>query len=50
VRVGLRDGRTLLLEGSNDVDETNKGIFVRLESGRTMLVRWAELERVTFEE
>jgi hypothetical protein len=49
-RVGLRDGRTLLLEGSNDVDETNKGIFVRLESGRTMLVRWAELERVTFEE
>ena len=33
--VRLLDGRTLQLEGSNDVDEDNKGIFVSLDDGET---------------
>jgi hypothetical protein len=47
-RVELLDGRSLLLEGSNDVNDENQGIFVRGESGRTVLVHWRDLERVTF--
>jgi hypothetical protein len=47
-RVELLDGRSMLLEGSNDVNDENQGIFVRGESGRTVLVHWRDLERVTF--
>jgi hypothetical protein len=39
-RVELRDGRSLLLEDSNDVDERNQGIFVLVEGAETVLVRW----------
>jgi hypothetical protein len=46
-RVELVDGRSLLLEGSNDVSEENQGIFVRPEGGETMLVRWRDFRRVT---
>jgi hypothetical protein len=48
-RVELLDGRSLLLEGSNDVNEENGGIFVRLDGGGMVLVRWRDLQRVTFE-
>lgn len=48
-RVTLRDGRTLALDHSSDVDETNRGIFVELEDGETRLVRWRDFVRVTFE-
>ncbi|HUF75444.1 MAG TPA: hypothetical protein VMM35_04165 [Longimicrobiales bacterium] len=47
-RVELVDGRTLLLEESNDVNHENQGVFVRPESGETILVRWPDLARVTF--
>jgi hypothetical protein len=47
-RVELRDGRSLLLEDSNDVDERNQGIFVLVEGAETVLVRWRDLARVTF--
>jgi len=47
VRVELRDGRVLELDGTNDVGEENQGIFVRPEEGGTVLVRWRDLERVT---
>lgn len=47
--VVLRDGRTFELEGSNDVDEDNKGIYVTLEDGETVLVEWWDFREVTFE-
>ena len=46
-RVELLDGRSLHLEDSNDVDERNQGIFVRVEGRGTVLVPWSELERLT---
>jgi hypothetical protein len=48
-RVRLLDGRAFELGGSSDVDETNKGIFVELEGGETVLVRWDDFESVTFD-
>jgi len=57
-RVTLRDGRILELDGSNDVDDTNHGIFVLEEgSGRSpddeeaewVMVRWVDFRVVRFE-
>jgi hypothetical protein len=47
--VTLRDGRTISMDGSNDVDSGNKGIFVTGEGGETVLVRWRDFREVTFE-
>ncbi|HKJ01033.1 MAG TPA: hypothetical protein VJ997_01225 [Longimicrobiales bacterium] len=47
--VTLRDGRTLHLEGSNDVDEDNKGIFLTLDDGETVLVPWRDFAEAWFE-
>ena len=47
--VTLLDGRVFELEGSNDVDEDNKGIFVTFEDGETILVSWWDFARVTFQ-
>ncbi|HSM60293.1 MAG TPA: hypothetical protein VK849_05825 [Longimicrobiales bacterium] len=46
--VTLLDGRTFELEGSNDVDDGNKGIFVTLEDGDTVMVPWWDVRRVSF--
>jgi hypothetical protein len=46
--VVLRDGRTFELEGSNDVDDRNKGIYLTPEDGDTMLVEWMDVREVTF--
>jgi hypothetical protein len=46
--VTLLDGRSLELEGSNDVDEDNKGIFVTLDDGETVLVPWHDFREVVF--
>jgi hypothetical protein len=55
VRVTLQDGRVLVLEGSNDVNEENKGVFVRPdteegsgESGETewIMVRWEDFREL----
>lgn len=48
-RVVLRDGTAFELEGSNDVDEDNKGIFIRQDDGAVQVVYWDELDRVEFE-
>jgi hypothetical protein len=48
-RVLLRDGRLLVLEGSNDVGDSNRGLFIETSGGETVLVRWQDVERVTFE-
>ncbi len=47
-RVVLHDGRAFELSGSNDVDEDNKGVFVRDDDGRVRVVYWDELDRVEF--
>ncbi len=47
-RVTLLDGRELQLEGSNDVDEGNKGVFVGIPGGETEMVRWREFREVRF--
>lgn len=46
--VTLRDGRSFHLEGSNDVDDDNRGIYVTPQGGETELVRWRDLRQVTF--
>lgn len=57
-RVTLLDGRVLDLDGSNDVDDSNKGIFVLEEgSGASpddeealwVMVRWDDFRAVRFE-
>lgn len=47
-RVVLRDGRVLELEGSNDVDEGNKGIVVELDDGTLQVVEWDRFDSVVF--
>ncbi len=47
-QVVLRDGRSFLLSGSNDVNRENKGIFVVDEAGMVDVVPWEELEGVSF--
>lgn len=48
-RVTLRDGRSLELTGSNDVDEGNRGIYVERADGTLVLVPWDRFERVEFD-
>jgi hypothetical protein len=51
-RVELHDGRTFLLQGSEELEDlgpSNRGIFVTPESGETTLVRWRDFASVTFE-
>jgi hypothetical protein len=49
-RVTLDDGRTFLLDGTTDVGEENRGIFVDAGASETVLVRWREFVSATFEE
>lgn len=49
-RVVLRDGRELVLDGSNDVDSSNRGIFVEDERFGRVLVSWDAFERVELQE
>ena len=46
--VTLRDGRTFDLDGSNDVDDGNKGIFITLDNGETVMVRWMDFREAAF--
>lgn len=48
-RVTLRDGRVFELGNSNDVDESNKGLYVRRDAGGLVLVPWDDFERADFE-
>lgn len=47
-RVTLLDGRSFEMEGSNDVDDGNKGIYVTLDDGETVLVRWEDFREAAF--
>ncbi len=48
--VHLRDGRELVLRGTNDVDSDNRGIFVDDPRFGRVLVSWSAFERVDFAE
>jgi len=48
-RVTLLDGREFVMRGSNDVNDENKGIFIELDDGGTVMLDWDEFERVEFQ-
>jgi hypothetical protein len=41
-------GRTLRLDGSNDVDSGNRGIYVESPDGKETKIEWDEFDRVEF--
>lgn len=45
-RVQLMDGRSFELEGSNDVDDSNKGILIRTGAGEEIRVSWDEFREL----
>ena len=45
--VRLRDGRTMELSDSNDVDDGNRGIRIRTD-GRDFEIEWDDFSEVTF--
>lgn len=47
--VVLRNGRTLVLDGTNDVDSSNRGIYVNDPRLGRMLVPWDAFRRVDFD-
>jgi hypothetical protein len=46
--ITLWDGHEFKVEGSNDVDDDNKGIFVILSSGEEIEIDWDDLDYVDF--
>ena len=48
-KVVLRDGRTFVLEGTNDVDSSNRGIYVQDGRFGRVLVSWEAFRRVDFD-
>jgi hypothetical protein len=46
--VVLKDGRELVLDNSNDVDDDNRGIFVDDSRYGRVLVKWGAFDRVEF--
>jgi hypothetical protein len=49
-RVTLRDGSTMELSGTNDVNDENRGIYVDDPRYGRVLIRWRAFERVRFDE
>lgn len=47
--VTLKDGREFVLRDSNDVDDGNKGIFIRSTDGSIDEVEWDYFEKVVFD-
>jgi hypothetical protein len=47
-RVILRDGREMVLDGTNDVDDSNRGIYVEDPRFGRVLISWDVFERVDF--
>ena len=48
--VTLRDGRRLVLEGTNDVDDDNRGILVNDDRFGIVEIPWTSFDRVDFDE
>jgi hypothetical protein len=49
-RVTLSDGRVMILDGTNDVDDSNRGVLVEDERYGRVEVPWSSFERVDFRE
>lgn len=47
--VSLLDGRVFRLEGTDDVGEGHRGVFVKPDGRARRLVRWQDVDRVLFE-
>ncbi|MBN1885120.1 MAG: hypothetical protein JW876_06315 [Candidatus Krumholzibacteriota bacterium] len=47
-RLTLWDGNTMVLSGSNDVDDSNRGIAIFVEGFGRVTVRWDEFESLEF--
>lgn len=47
-KVTLETGETLILTGSNDVNQENRGIYVELDSGARVDVPWSAFLRIDF--
>ncbi|HEX7181635.1 MAG TPA: hypothetical protein VF756_07315 [Thermoanaerobaculia bacterium] len=48
-KVVLRTGRTLVLKGTNDVDSSNRGIYVSDSRFGRVLVNWETFRRIDFD-
>lgn len=48
--VVLKSGRTLLLDGSNDVSDGHRGVIIMNKDFASVEVPWDEFDKVTFEE
>ena len=48
-KVTLRDSREVVLYGTSDVDEDNRGVYVEDERYGRMLVSWGAFQRVDFD-
>ncbi len=46
--VTVSDGRTFRLRGSNDVDEDNKGIRIKVDGGKEVDVDWEDFAKAEF--
>jgi hypothetical protein len=46
--VTMTDGRSILLTGSNDVGDGNKGVMVTAEDGSEIIFGWESVKRVEF--
>jgi len=46
--VTVLDGRVFRLQGSNDVDEDNKGVSIEQTGGKDVYVDWEDFDRVEF--
>lgn len=49
-RVVLKSGRELYLEGSNDVDRSNRGVIVMNKDIAAVDIPWREFDKITFED
>jgi hypothetical protein len=48
--VTLKNGNSFKLEGSNDVNDENKGIFITTKNGKEVELDWDDFEKVIFKE
>jgi hypothetical protein len=48
-KIVLRNGRTLVLSGTNDVDSSNRGIYVHDVRFGRVLVNWSAFRRIDFD-
>jgi hypothetical protein len=48
--VTVSDGRTFRLRGSNDVDESNRGIYIQMPNNKTVRVDWEDFTRLDLDQ